>query len=76
MAQDKSISFEVGPDEMIALRSENAELRRALDRSKEAEEKLSVQYKQKCEAVSELQGKIKFLEGQIDAYQYCMNCHR
>ncbi len=24
----------------------------------------------------ELQGRIKFLEGQIDAYQYCMNCRR
>ncbi len=25
---------------------------------------------------SELQGKVKFLEGQIEAYQYCMNCRR
>lgn len=25
---------------------------------------------------SELQGKVKYLEGQIEAYQYCMNCRR
>ena len=26
--------------------------------------------------VSELKSKIKFYEGQIEAYQYCMNCRR
>ena len=25
---------------------------------------------------NELHGKIRFLEGQVDAYQYCMNCRR
>ena len=26
--------------------------------------------------ISEARSKIKFLEGQIEAYQYCMNCRR
>lgn len=32
--------------------------------------------KTKCEEMDNANGKIRFLEGQIEAYQYCMNCRR
>ncbi len=38
--------------------------------------KLEVQLKEKEQENEELHAKIKFLEGQVDAYQYCMNCRR
>lgn len=34
------------------------------------------QYELAKEKIAELERKIKFLEGQIEAYQYCMNCKR
>ena len=30
----------------------------------------------KCKENQDLHDKIKFLEGQVDAYQYCLNCRR
>ena len=38
--------------------------------------KLGLQYEQLLKEKSDLERKIGFLEGQIEAYQYCMNCRR
>ncbi len=38
--------------------------------------KIGIQYEQLLKEKSDLDRKIGFLEGQIEAYQYCMNCRR
>jgi len=38
--------------------------------------KLSILYQELLKEKSDLDRKIGFLEGQIEAYQYCMNCRR
>lgn len=46
---------------------------------REAEDILNKRNKEfelKCKENQELHDKIRFLEGQIDAYQYCFNCRR
>ena len=44
--------------------------------SEDVASKLRLKYEEAQKKIEELNGKIKFLEGQIEAYQYCMNCHR
>ncbi len=39
-------------------------------------QKLGTQYQKLLKEKSDLDRKIGFLEGQIEAYQYCMNCRR
>ncbi len=46
---------------------------------REAEDILNKRNKEfelKCKENQDLHDKIKFLEGQVDAYQYCLNCRR
>lgn len=38
--------------------------------------KRNKEFKLKCKENQDLHDKIKFLEGQVDAYQYCLNCRR
>ncbi len=52
------------------------ELEDALRRKKDENSKLMEQNEDLKKQRIELRGKIKFLEGQIEAYQYCMNCRR
>lgn len=51
------------------LKSELQEIRCVLD-------KRTKEYELQCKEISDLQSKIRFLEGQIEAYQYCLNCRR
>ena len=55
--------------EIDCLRREVGEMEKKL-KLKEAE------LRTKCEELDNANGKIRFLEGQIEAYQYCMNCRR
>lgn len=59
-----------------ALKQENCYLKSELQEMKCVLDKRSVEFEQKCKENQELQFKIKFLEGQIEAYQYTMNCRR
>ena len=46
---------------------------------REAEDVLNKRNKEfelKCKENQDFQGKIRFLEGKIEAYQYCLNCRR
>lgn len=52
------------------------ELKHEIYRIKEEKDKLVKQVEDLDMKNGELRGKIKFLEGQIEAYQYCMNCRR
>lgn len=63
---EKEISLKQKND---CLKAELQEIRCVLD-------KRSTEYELKRKENQELQFKIKFLEGQIKAYQYAMNCRR
>ena len=56
--------------------AEIAELKHAYEQATEDNSKLELQCDKLRKEKSELDRKIGFLEGQIEAYQYCMNCRR
>ena len=58
------------------LKKENEYLKSELQEIKCAFDKCSTEYELKCKENQELQFKVRFLEGQIEAYQYAMNCRR
>lgn len=60
----------------ISLKQENDCLKAELNKMKCALDKRSAEYGLQHKENQELQFKIKFLEGQIEAYQYAMNCRR
>lgn len=63
-------------DESAMLKAQIEDLERSLTAKTEEMYKLT-QKAEKLDAQNgELRGKIQFLEGQIEAYQYCMNCRR
>ena len=63
-------------DELETLKCENKELRFQLDRLRDEFSKREIEIEQSCKTIIERDAQIKFLEGQIEAYQYCMNCRR
>lgn len=63
-------------DERAELRSENYYLRCQIKEAEDIANKSRKEYEIAQKAIKELEGKIRFLEGQIEAYQYCMNCKR
>lgn len=56
------------------LRLKCREMQEIIDRLMNENGKLGLQYEQTLKEKSDLDRKIGFLEGQIEAYQYCMNC--
>ena len=58
------------------LQAKNEELKHYCERLKDENSKLGLQYEQLLKDKSDLDRKLGFLEGQIEAYQYCMNCRR
>ena len=59
-----------------SLRQECECLRAHIKESEDVASKLRLKYEEAQKKIEELNGKVKFLEGQIEAYQYCMNCRR
>lgn len=59
-----------------SLKNENNALKCELSELREETEKRCIQCEQICKENHDLQSKIRFLEGQIEAYQYCLNCRR
>ena len=53
-----------------------AEMQRHINHLMDENSKLGVQYEHLLKEKSGLDQKIGFLEGQIEAYQFCMNCRR
>ena len=56
--------------------AELAELKHAYERAIDDNSKLELQCDMLLKEKSDLDRKIGFLEGQIEAYQYCMNCRQ
>ena len=63
-------------DEKAALRNENEYLRIHIQEAEDIANKSRKELEMAKKKIDELEQKIKFLEGQIDAYQYCINCKR
>jgi len=62
--------------ETYALKAKNEELLCRLKEALTQVEETKNQYKEEHKIKLDLEKKIEFLEGQIEAYQYCMNCRR
>lgn len=56
--------------------AEFAELKHEYELAIDNNSKLELQYDKLRKEKSDLDRKICFLEGQIEAYKYCMNCRR
>lgn len=56
--------------------AEIAELKHHLSSVLDERTKIGAEYEQALIRIDELNAKIEFLKGQVDAYQYCMNCRR
>ncbi len=54
----------------------SAHLRAEKDELKHAYEKKAIELEQAEKVIDELKDKIKFMQGQIDAYRDCLNCRR
>ena len=63
-------------DENEALRRENEHLRCRITKAEDFANKSRKEYEISKGKIKELEWKIRFLEGQIEAYQYCANCKR
>lgn len=59
--------YEKMRQEIIELTSEVKQLRNELDAAQ-------AKCRKQDDRIFELRGRMRFLEGQIEAYQYCMNC--
>lgn len=62
--------------ECVDLRMKCREMQDYIHHLVDENSKLGIQYEQLLKEKSDLDRKVGFLEGQIEAYQYCMNCRR
>ena len=60
-------------NEVASLQAENKELRFALDREIDERNKIGVRYEELLKEKAELEKRIEFLLGQIEAYKYCID---
>lgn len=56
--------------------AEIEDIKRNLSAVLDERSKIGLEFEQALKRIDELNGKIEFYKGQIDAYQYCMNCRR
>ena len=59
-----------------ALQAENKELRFALDKEIDERNKIGVMYEELLKEKAELEKRIEFHLGQIEAYEYCIDSIR
>lgn len=76
MATEKTPCSHNWKAECVDLRLKYSEAESHIECLEERNNKLGLQYEQLLKEKSDLERKIGFLEGQIEAYQYCMNCRR
>ena len=63
-------------EELDSLRMKCEEINKALCCQLEKNKELTAIVENGEAINAELRGRVKFLEGQVDAYQYCLNCRR
>lgn len=63
-------------DEIDALKEQIRYLQAQIREAEDILNKRNKEFELKCKENQDLHDKIKFLEGQVDAYQYCLNCRR
>lgn len=62
--------------ECLDLRQKCREMADHIQMLTDEKSKIGIQYEKLLKEKSDLDRKVGFLEGQIEAYQYCMNCRR
>lgn len=73
MPDETSVNWEAMVDR---LRAEKAELKHYCERLKDENSKLGLQYDLLLKEKSDLDRKLGFLEGQVEAFRYVLNCKR
>lgn len=63
-------------DEICELKQRISCLQARILETEDVLNKRNKEFELKCKENQNLHDKIKFLEGQVDAYQYCLNCRR
>lgn len=63
-------------DEIDELKEQIVCLKAQIWEAEDILNKRNKEFELKCKENQDLHDKIKFLEGQVDAYQYCLNCRR
>lgn len=63
-------------DELDSVRMKCAELNKALCEAVDENKKLKAVIGKGEEINADLRSRVRFLEGQVEAYQYCLNCRR
>lgn len=63
-------------DELCELKQHITYLKTQLSEEEDLLNKRNKEFESQCQEIQDLKDKIKFLEGQVDAYQYCLNCRR
>lgn len=76
MIDERDFNMENMSEKEISLKRENDCLKNELQEIKCAFDKRTKEYELQCKEINDFQNKIRFLEGQIEAYQYCLNCRR
>lgn len=66
----------INENEVNSLKAYIAELQKVIDTLKCKNEDLSQLLKSYSDEIVNFKTKIEFYKGQIEAYQYCMNCRR
>ena len=75
MKDDEQVACKPNYEEELKIRCcEIADLKRALDAANSERAKLGGQYENAVMTIDELHRTVEHLKGQIEAYQYCMNC--
>ena len=73
----EALEKQTAHEEKLKIRcAEIAEMKCHLSNVLDERSKIGVEFEQALMQIDELKGKIEFLKGQVEAYQYCMNCRR
>lgn len=75
-AEDKLRNSSVPIEEIEKLKCENVELSNMLKKEAAKADDFELLAKMKESEIQEAEKKIEWYKGQIEAYQYCMNCRR
>ena len=77
LVEDKNSLCRPNYEKELEIRyAEIAELKHRLEQVIDERSKTGIEFEQALIQNDELKAKIEFLKGQIEAYQYCMNCRR
>ena len=77
LVEDKNSLCRPNYEEELKIRcAEISDLKKHISMISDERSKFGLEFEQALKQIDELKAKIEFLKGQVEAYQYCMNCRR